>query len=411
MRCLECGNELERLDNDHLIGCCGFTLQEYAIRHQLPLDLVLHPDQVNRPDTNDAYPPASLHRSESARATLEGLRWAGLLHTGETFAEIPGEIRRLDLLLWDLEQLAGLGFRFRQDYEYSADTHRVVARNRLRVPVRNLRPGRRWATPEPPPAFLDSLAVYVGHVAELHASYLFMQFPQAADALAVRETLVREHAIHCRLLEAANHSGGALLRTLTTADAQALLALLKTRLAVMPGAWARFDAPTPSATVSKELVFDAAHFITDHPAKCSNLHGGRYQLHVEVSGRIDPVTGCVVDYGYLKRVVNRKVIEHFDHHNLNYAAAELAWRSSTEMLCVHIWESLIDYLPGLSSLRLFETTQSWCDYRGPTLEAFQAHGSDSLLHPFAATPDVPLRRRWLSGQPTALRAAGGRDLS
>ena len=411
MRCFECGVELDRLDNDHLLECCGFTLQEYAIRHQLPLDLVLHPDQINRPDSVDAYPAASLQRSESARATLEGLRWAGLLHMGESFAEIRGEIRRLDLLLWDLEQLAEIGFRFRQDYEYSADTHRVVARNRLRVAVRNLRPGRRWATPEPPPAFLDTLAVYVGHAAELHAGYLFMQFPHAADAQAVRETLAREHAVDCCLLDAADHPGGALLRTLTKADAKNLLSLLQQRLAAMPGAWERFTAPTPSATVSKELVFDAAHFITDHPAKCSNLHGGRYQLHVQVSDRVDPVTGCVVDYGYLKRVVNRQVIERFDHHNLNYAAAELAWRSSTEMLCVHIWESLIDYLPGLSGLRLFETTQSWCDYRGPALETFQVHGSDSLLRPFAQTPDMALRRRWLGGQPTALRAAGGRDLS
>lgn len=411
MRCLECGSELERLDNDHLLDCCGFTLQEYAIRHRLPLDLLLHPDQVNQADATDWYPAPLPHRSENARATLEGLRWAGLLHAGEMFADIPGEIRRLDLLLWDLEQLAGLGFRCRQDYEYSADTHRVVARNRLRVPLRNLRPGRRWVTPEPPPDVLDSLAVYVAHVAELHAGYMFMQFPRSADAEAVRESLAREYAVQCRLLDAADHPGGALLRTLTTTDTGVLLDLLKTRLVTMPGAWERFDAPTPSATVSKELVFDAAHFITDHPAKCSNLHGGRYQLHVEVSGRIDPVTGCVVDYGYLKRVVNRQVIERFDHHNLNYAATELAWRSSTEMLCVHIWESLIDYLPGLSGLRLFETTQSWCEYRGPTLEAFQAQGSDALLHPFASTPDTTLRRRWLREEPAVLQTGVGRGLS
>lgn len=411
MRCLECGSQCERIDNAHLLDCCGYTLQEYAIRHRLPLDLVLHSDQVNRSDSPEAYPPASPHRSEKARATLEGLRWAGLLRTNGSFADVTGEIRRLDLLLWDLEQLAELGFRFRQDYEYSGDTHRVVAYNRLRCPLRNLLPGRRWVTPEPPPEFLDSLAVYVGHVAECHADYLFMQFPQAGQAQAVRETLAREHAVKCRSLDAADHPDGALLRTLTTADSQKLLALLETRLAAMPSAWERFHEPTPTATVSKELVFDAAHFITDHPAKCSNLHGGRYQLHVEVSGRIDPVTGCVIDYGYLKRVVSRQVIERFDHHHLNYAANELAWRSSTEMLCVHIWESLIEYLPGLSALRLYETTQSWCDYRGPSLDVFQARGSDALLHPFDATPDVALRRRWLLPLPTVLRTAGGHEIS
>jgi 6-pyruvoyl tetrahydropterin synthase/QueD family protein len=135
-------------------------------------------------------------------------------------------------------------------------------------------------------------------------------------------------------------------------------------------------------TVSKELVFDAAHFITDHPAKCSNLHGGRYLLHVKVRDRIDPETGCVVDYGYLKRVATKRVIDRFDHHNLNYAASELAWRSSTEMLCVFIWEQLIEYLPGLVELQLYETAQSWCNYTGPSLAEFQQSGSDSLLTHF-----------------------------
>ena len=147
----------------------------------------------------------------------------------------------------------------------------------------------------------------------------------------------------------------------------------------MPGTRERFEQKTPEVTVSKELVFDAAHFITDHPAKCSNLHGGRYLLHVKVKDRIDPTTGCVVDYGYLKRVTNQQVIDRFDHHNLNYAAAELAWRSSTEMLCVFIWEQLIEYLPGLVELQLYETTQSWCNYSGPSLEEFQQSGSDALM--------------------------------
>jgi 6-pyruvoyl tetrahydropterin synthase/QueD family protein len=150
----------------------------------------------------------------------------------------------------------------------------------------------------------------------------------------------------------------------------------------MPGALKRLEQQTPEVTVSKELVFDAAHYITDHPAKCSNLHGGRYLLHVKVRDRVDPDTGCVVDYGYLKRVTSKRVIDRFDHHNLNYEAGELAWRSSTEMICVFIWEQLIDYLPGLVELELYETPQSWCNYRGPDLETFQQQGSDSLMTHF-----------------------------
>ena len=113
----------------------------------------------------------------------------------------------------------------------------------------------------------------------------------------------------------------------------------------------------------------------------------------------DPVTGCVVDYGYLKRVVNRLIIERFDHHHLNYAAEELAWRSSTEMLCVYIWEQLIEYLPGLSGIRLYETTNSWCDYQGRSLAEQQVQGSESLLYPFRAKSDYTELRRRLIQQP------------
>lgn len=409
MKCLECGDESERLTNEHLLQCRGLTLHEYAIRHQLPLDLLLHHDQVNQSDTIDQYPPPARHSGEAARATLEGLRWAGLLRTHGQFIDVPGEIRRLDLLLWDQVRLSDYGFRFRRDFEYTADTHRVVARNRLRVIARNLLPGPRSVIAEPPPAFLDSLAVYIGHSAEWLAGYLFMQFPIARYGNDVCLALSGEHGIDCAVLDAADQPEGLLLRTRTRADGERLLDLLADRLKAMPTVWQRFFDSTPQATVSKELVFDAAHFITDHPAKYSNLHGGRYRLQVEVSGRIDPVTGCVVDYGYLKRVVNRRVIERFDHHNLNYASPELAWRSSTEMLCAHIWESLIDYLPGLSGLRLYETTQSWCDYRGPTLAQYQADGPTPLLRPFAQIDQVE-RRRLLADSNPGLRAVGGDEV-
>lgn len=407
MQCLECGRDQEQLDNEHLLACCGLTVQEYAIRHHLPLDLLLHPGQVNVTDDPAAYPTVVSAPGERARAVLLGLRWAGRVKDEAPFVEIPGEVRRLDLLLWDLEQLNDFGFCFRQQYRYGDSTHRVVARNCLRAPAGNLTRARLVrSTPEPPPDFFDALAVYLTHAGEYQAGYLFMQFALAQDGRDVAERLRREHSVVCVELDAADQPQGVLLRTYSPADALRLLNLLRGRLEAMPEGWTRFCADMPEACVTKELVFDSAHFITDHPAKCSNLHGGRYLLQVQVAGRIDPATGCVVDYGYLKRVVNRQVVERFDHHHLNYATPELAWRSSTEMICVHVWERLIDYLPGMAGLRLYETTQSWCDYRGPGLEEYQQRGSCSLLTHFRdVKPDA--RRVALSdGRRERLLAVG-----
>lgn len=406
MRCLECHGEIERLDNEHLLRCCGLTLHEYAIRYNQPLELLLQPDQVGTKFDAPAVGPRRAVPGEAARATLRGLDWAGLVGRDSEGMRVSCDVRRLDLLLWGLERLADFGFRFRQSYDYDGDSHRVVARSCLRTvedAPASVKPVT--AVPEPPPPILDAMAVYLAFAAELHSGYLMMPFARAAEARDLAAFLRREHGVNCTELDFSEAADGLLLRSRTRTDTERTLGLLRSRLEDMPGVWHRFSPPTPEpeATVTKELVFDAAHFITDHPAKCSNLHGGRYLLQVQVSGRIDPFTGCVVDYGYLKRVVNRQVVERFDHHTLNYAAPELAWRSSTEMICVFVWEQLIDYVPGLCGLRLYETTQSWCDYRGPDLEAFQCQGSASLLQHFRDLEQVDRRAALLEQAETALR--------
>lgn len=382
MRCLECGAEPERLSTEHLLACAGLTLQEYALRRHLPLDLLLSPDQINRPIERAALPPPRLYPRERARSVLEGLRLAGMVQAQEDLVWIPGEVRRLELLLWELQYLADFGFRFVQEYTYDRDSHRVVARNRLVAAAASLARARSPVLARtPPPAAQDVLAVYVAHAAWLQAGYLFFGLADASDARAFN-ALLQPYRVALEDLNVDEPGIGALLRTRTREDATRLLDALRPHLREMPGAWERFRAETPMLTVVKQLPFDAAHFITDHPAKCANLHGGRYELQVKVRDRVDPATGCVLDYGYLKRVVTQRVIERFDHHTLNYAASALAWRSSTEMLAVYVWERLIDCLPALVELQLYETPQSWCCYRGPSLAEHQARGSSPLLGHF-----------------------------
>lgn len=369
------------LDHEHLFACCGLTLQEYALRHALPLDLLVTPDRIGAADVAALPPMPVAVPDETARAVLAGLRLAGKVDDSGALCRVEGEIAWLDLLFCDLAQLAPYGFRFRQEYHYAPGTHRVVAKNRLVTQKRNL-VGPWLPARVPPPERRMKYATYLAHAGELHAGYLFLPFASPDDAEDAAEYLARELGVATRALTHDLGSGAPLLRTLTRADTARLLDGLQAELEAMPGVWARLHPDTPEVTVSKEVVFDSAHFLTDHPAKCSNLHGGRYVLHVKVRGRIDPITGCVLDYGYLKRVVNARVVERFDHHTLNYAGPELAWRSTTELLSVYIWERLIDFLPELCELTLYETPQSWCQYVGPDLETWHSQGSQPLLGRF-----------------------------
>ena len=53
-----------------------------------------------------------------------------------------------------------------------------------------------------------------------------------------------------------------------------------------------------------------------------SYHGHSYVCDVTVTGRIDPVTGFIVDLGLLDEVLQREVRARFDHANINLDVPE-----------------------------------------------------------------------------------------
>lgn len=49
----------------------------------------------------------------------------------------------------------------------------------------------------------------------------------------------------------------------------------------------------------------------------SRTHGHNYRLEVTLGGEVDPATGMVFDLGDLKEILEREVMERFDHRDLN----------------------------------------------------------------------------------------------
>ncbi len=58
--------------------------------------------------------------------------------------------------------------------------------------------------------------------------------------------------------------------------------------------------------------------------KCNNpnYHGHNYTLEVWVSGEVDPETGYLIDLKILKTIIQKEIIDRFDHRNLNLDCPE-----------------------------------------------------------------------------------------
>ena len=95
-------------------------------------------------------------------------------------------------------------------------------------------------------------------------------------------------------------------------------------------------------------------------------HGHNYTLEVTVEGRIDEVTGMVIDLGELKRVVGETVVERFDHADLNADPLFRARVPTTENLAIAIWELLEPKLGAdrLRRVRVWEDPSLYVDYHG-----------------------------------------------
>lgn len=102
--------------------------------------------------------------------------------------------------------------------------------------------------------------------------------------------------------------------------------------------------------------------------KCNNPngHGHNYALYVTVSGAVDPGTGLALDLLALDRVVVEKIVQRFDHRDLN-RDPEFAARTTTgENLVRLIWDLLSKDLPAgrLEKVGIVETRDNYFEFSG-----------------------------------------------
>ncbi|MCU0388866.1 MAG: 6-carboxytetrahydropterin synthase [Chitinophagaceae bacterium] len=96
-----------------------------------------------------------------------------------------------------------------------------------------------------------------------------------------------------------------------------------------------------------------------------NYHGHNYDLIVQVTGEIDPVSGYVMDMKVLSDLIKEKVTEEFDHRNLNLDIEEFRTLIPTaENIAIVIYDRLRPHIDNSKDLkiRLYETERNYVEY-------------------------------------------------
>lgn len=101
--------------------------------------------------------------------------------------------------------------------------------------------------------------------------------------------------------------------------------------------------------------------------KCNlpHYHGHNYELIVKITGLPDPQTGYVMDMKILSDLIREKVIDRFDHRNLNLDTVEFKNLNPTaENIAVVIYDLLRPAIDSRFDLKvtLYETPRNYVEY-------------------------------------------------
>src|ERR1041384_6282101 len=132
-------------------------------------------------------------------------------------------------------------------------------------------------------------------------------------------------------------------------------------------------------SITRKAEFSASHYCSNPDlsdeqnrelygkAAGLNGHGHNYVVEVTVQGEVDPVTGMVMDLKELKAILEREVVEPFDHRFLNKEVPPFDRVIPTaENIAREIWRRLAAFLdrpgPKLANVRLYETPDLYVEH-------------------------------------------------
>lgn len=136
--------------------------------------------------------------------------------------------------------------------------------------------------------------------------------------------------------------------------------------------------------LTKEFCFEASHALNNYDGLCRNVHGHSYKLFVTIAGSPNqdcqsPKYGMVMDFGDLKKIVQRRIIEVYDHalvlnkdnsfvsaaKSMNTKLVLTDFQPTCENMLIHFAQIIDSELPEeveLQELKLHETATSFATW-------------------------------------------------
>ena len=146
-------------------------------------------------------------------------------------------------------------------------------------------------------------------------------------------------------------------------------------------------------SITRTFKFEMAHYLPNHNGNCRFLHGHSYKLEVTVTPLLnnklsernvnDPQYGMVIDFGNLNKIVQKKIIDVFDHSltvwdkyvdddfkkgldQFNDRINYIDYRPTAELMCIDFYnridEELRNDLIKIKKIKLYETDNSYAEY-------------------------------------------------
>ena len=122
--------------------------------------------------------------------------------------------------------------------------------------------------------------------------------------------------------------------------------------------------------------FDSAHFLKDYEGKCSNIHGHRWTVEIEVGAEtLEHDTqnrGMVVDFSNLKKDL-RALADHFDHSLImetgslkqateNLRIVKVDFRPTAENFAKYIYDEMTSRGYKVIEASVYETPNNVASY-------------------------------------------------